>query len=508
MTSEHRTEQHVPITLTFQGGSVGEREFVVVASAGQSRRVPCYWSGGKLHARVVGDRIGRYTVSAEWLDEAEPGARVDIEVVPYSGNNSLLAKGPLLRTNLGDRHLFHSNEEPFLWLSDTWWYGLGKRVADSEMKALALRRQQQGFTAVKIVAGLHVDVEPFDPVGDSHAGWPWHPEFSGLNTEWWDEADKRIGALVESALVPCIVGAWGYYLEYMTDEQMKEHWLEIIARWGSWPVVWVVAGEVTLPFYSIPLKPADTDRAVKLAERWLALGQWIIDVDPWQRPVSAHPAPNAGHYSTSETFPDASRKIFDIEMLQTGHSDLHSLDRSMRVLDRELNRQPHRPVINVEVNYEGIGSGSFAPDTTISLVVAHAFRHRGPRLRRARVVGLQRMVATSVLPARGGDTTWQQAADLPGAEHVGLGRNLPRPKTLARLPPHDRRNQCGGAAPGSHSSVWCGHRRLHPDLPSADRYVQRFAGICNRSPCVPSILALSSARSLSTRAPFRRSSHL
>src|SRR6218665_114369 len=152
------------------------------------------------------------------------------------------------------RHPARGDGTPFLWLGDTWWHGLGDRVTDGEFSELARHRAAQGFNAVQIVAGLNVDVEVFSPLGASLAGWPWTEGFGDINHAWWQGADKRILALVKAGLVPVIFGAWGYYLTWMSDEHMMAHWREIIARWSALPVVWCVAGEVTLPYYPNPMR--------------------------------------------------------------------------------------------------------------------------------------------------------------------------------------------------------------------------------------------------------------
>ena len=132
--------------------------------------------------------------------------------------------------------LAHADGRPFLWLGDTWWFGLGNRISDDEFVALAHRRAEQGFSVVQIVAGLHVDVDPFHPLGNSAAGWPWTEGFGAINPQWWDDADRRIAALVDAGLVPCIVGGWGYYLQFMSDAQMQEHWRNVIPA-GA-PIPW------------------------------------------------------------------------------------------------------------------------------------------------------------------------------------------------------------------------------------------------------------------------------
>jgi hypothetical protein len=62
-------------------------------------------------------------------------------------------------------------------------------------------------------------------------------------------ANLRIRYLAEHGLAPCVVGCWGYFVTFMGVEKIKKHWPNIIARWGSCPVFWCLAGEGTMPVY-------------------------------------------------------------------------------------------------------------------------------------------------------------------------------------------------------------------------------------------------------------------
>ena len=83
----------------------------------------------------------------------------------------------------------------------------------------------------------------------NEAGYAWEDGYSRVNPRYWDLADQRMQYLVDNGLMPCIVGAWGYHLPPMGVEKMQRHWRYMIARWGAWPVVWCLAGELTMPFW-------------------------------------------------------------------------------------------------------------------------------------------------------------------------------------------------------------------------------------------------------------------
>jgi hypothetical protein len=95
---------------------------------------------------------------------------------------------------------------PFLWLGDTWWMGLCKRLSWSEdFQLLTADRVDKGFRVIQIVAGLYPDMPGFDECGANEAGFPWEEDYARVNPSYFDMADLRIQWLVRSGLVPCVV---------------------------------------------------------------------------------------------------------------------------------------------------------------------------------------------------------------------------------------------------------------------------------------------------------------
>ena len=84
---------------------------------------------------------------------------------------------------------------------------------------------------------------PFDDRGRNEAGLPWQEDYARINPAYFDMADRRFACMVESGIVPCIVGCWGYFLEFMGQKKVEQHWRYLVARYGAYPVVWCAAGE-------------------------------------------------------------------------------------------------------------------------------------------------------------------------------------------------------------------------------------------------------------------------
>ena len=151
----------------------------------------------------------------------------------YDGTNVLYQRGAV-RVAANRRHFEHADGTPFLWLGDTWWMGLTQRLGwPTDFQTLCADRTAKGFSVIQIVAGLYPDMPWYDERGANEAGYPWDQAFSHLNPAYFDKADRRIQYLVDAGLVPCIVGCWGYFLPWMGLDKMKQHWRNLVARWGA-----------------------------------------------------------------------------------------------------------------------------------------------------------------------------------------------------------------------------------------------------------------------------------
>ena len=163
--------------------------------------------------------------------------------------------------------------------------------------------------------------------------------------------------------MPCIVGAWGYHLPPMGVEKMQQHWRYMIARWGAWPVVWCLAGELTMPFW--PPRTAGeledlSKRGLTIADRrkqdsafqksgWTDVARYIRKNDPYKRLLTLHPQ---AMRSCRDQIDDPS--LLDFELLQTNHDDWWGTPSSLGLLVSELEKAPRMPVMIGEVAYEGL----------------------------------------------------------------------------------------------------------------------------------------------------------
>lgn len=405
--------------------------------SGRTHRVPAFWAGGDLwKVRYASDEPGRHsfvTVCSIKNDSGLHGISGELEVRPYEGSNPLYARGPLVVSDTR-RFLQHADGTPFLWLGDTWWMGLCRRISfPDEFAALTADRVRKGFNVVQIVAGLYPDMGAFDERGANEAGFPWEPEWASIRPEYFDLADARIVHLVENGIVPCVVGAWGYYLPWLGPDLMKRHWRYLVARWGAYPVVWCIAGEANLPWYLVPNFPYDDREAVT---GWTEIAAYVRALDPYRRPISIHPT-GLGRLSARGSIDD--QGLLDFDMLQTGHGDRDSLGPTVDTVRWSYGAEPRMPVLNSEVNYEGILGRChddvqrlFFWSCILNGACGHTYGANGIWQMNER----ETPYGNSPHGGTYGPTPWQEAMELPGSRQLGEAKRMLERYEWHRFEPH------------------------------------------------------------------------
>jgi len=359
------TEANVPVEFSFESAveipqpDTLEMDAVFTTPSGAVLRVPAFWAGGRhWKIRYASPELGEHefvTATAHPIDglDARQGT---VEVGPYRGDNPLFRHGPL-KVSEDRRHFVHADGTPFLWLGDTWWMGLSARLDWPEgFQELAADRRDKGFNVIQIVGGLPPDMPPLDPRGAGDAGQAWTDDFSAIRPEFYDAADQRIRHLVDQGLTPCIVAAWKHYLPVIGTARMKRHWRNLVARYGAWPVVWAVGGEINQskvnPKFLGGLEPAlDTDPAGYRAA-WSEIAAYLDATDPFQRILGAH------NQNDPHVLDDPA--LLDMYFLQSGHSALGSVAALAHWFD-EFSRADHRaPLLLSEANYQNLfNDGSY-----------------------------------------------------------------------------------------------------------------------------------------------------
>jgi hypothetical protein len=396
-----------------------ELDVVLTDPQGHEQTVPAFWAGEQTwRIRYSPTSAGHYTYRTVASDSGDlHGHRGVLEVSAYQGENALRKHGPI-RVAADQRHFEHEDGTPFFWLGDTWWMGLCSRLRwPEDFQELAVDRVKKGFTVIQIIAGLYPDMPPFDPRGANEAGFPWEAGYTRINPGYFDAADLRIRHLVESGLTPCIVACWGYFLPIMGVPKLKKHWRYLIARWGAYPVVWCLAGEGAMPFYLSKTKKED---AAAQKAGWTEIGKYVRSIDPYHHAVTIHPTDNARNQVEDQS-------VIDFDMLQTGHSDRKSIPNTENEITGSLLKTPRMPVLAGEVCYEGILEASRQEIQRFmfwTCILNGAGGHTYGANGIWQVNTREHAYGPSPHGGNWGNVPWEVAAELPGSQHIGLGKGL------------------------------------------------------------------------------------
>lgn len=400
-----------------------ELDLVVTSPSGQTTSIPGFWRGGQDWAvRFSAQAPGGYSFTTACSNPADSGLHGlsgNIRVAPYTGTHPLYAHGGL-RVRPDRKTLEHSDGTPFFWLGDTWWMAFTPRLHYPEgLQTLCADRTAKGFTVVHMVAGLFPDMNFDDERGANEGGFAWWPQFERINPAFFDQADLKLQYIISQGLTPLIVGAWGYYLPLLGMEKMKKHWRYLVARWAAYPVLWCLAGEVTMPYYLSPTKSAD-EQSQK--EDWSEVGRYLSSIDPYDRPMTAH------NGASGESYGELSDPAcLDFNFVQAGHGNINVAYSGTRHVRKILATSPLLPLVNGETCYEGI-LGSAHQDVqrflfwSMLLSGAYGFSYGANGIWQFNETG--KPYGPSPHGMTWGNIPWEEAMKLPGAQQISLGKRL------------------------------------------------------------------------------------
>ena len=419
---------------------------VVFQRNGQEWRVPTFWRGGsRWTVRFAPPEPGEYTYRLDSTDKSNPdlnGHAGRLTITAYKGTNALLQHG-MLRVSANKRYFEHADGTPFYWLGDTWWSALSTRLSWVGFQKLTADRKEKGFTVVQIVAGMVPFEEraPSDPGYCNEGGCVWEPEFKRINPRYFDYADRRMQHLVNSGLVPAIVGAWqivgGSHEELagMGIEKLKKHWRYIIARYGALPVIWIAGGSVFDPPEDVARKYNQTvgepDRLdLKRLGGWTNVTRYIRDVDPMHHPVTVH------EHAFAAELPLQDESLTDFQLFQPSHAGWASIEVEIAQLNTHYARTAvTKPLVVGEIGYERLG-GMHLED----------FQRVGFWLAMLNGAAGFSYGADGVWESYTSDKpfhrlkwsllTWEEGMSLPGSYQIGLGAKLLEQYRWWRFEPH------------------------------------------------------------------------
>jgi hypothetical protein len=408
---------------------------VIFSRSGQSWRVPMFWRGGeRWTVRFAPPVPGDYSYRLESTDRTNSdlnGHAGRVSITAYRGTNELLQRG-MLRVSANKRYFEQADGTPFYWLGDTWWMGLSDRLSWDGFQELAADRQAKGFTVVQMAAGLVPAAEeraPVDPGFHNEGGAVWDPQFQRINPQYFDYADRRIEYLLDHGIAPAIAGAWSPTIVPMGVAKMKQHWRYIVARYGAYPVFWILGGQV--------LEPPDeegrrypTSVKSEITPGWTEVAKYLRSIDPYHHPLTVHENPPP--YDTALQ----NESLTDFDMFQSSHFGWPSIAVEVSQMDQHYSRtQVTKPVVEGEIGYEKLGETHLEDFqrtafwlSMLNGAAGHTYGANGVFEAYTPDKPLHRL--------RWSLLTWQEGMKLPGSYQIGIGAKLLREYPWWRFEPH------------------------------------------------------------------------
>ena len=402
---------------------------VVTQPDGTRLRLPGFWAGGSdWRFRYASNKVGIHTWRTECTDTADSGLHGvtgSITVTASTSTNPLFLHGPI-RVAADQRHFEHTDGTPFLWLGDTWWKCLCKRMSWEGFQELTADRTTKGFSVVQIVCGPYPDENFFAPSWENEGGQPYlAKDLSVINPKYFEYADRRFKHLVDSGLVPAIVGAWGRgdcnSMQAFGAVNIKRHWRYLSARYGAYPVAWILAGEI----------PDETKWGLG---PWAEIAGYVREIDPYKHPLTCH---------TGQGRRGAERDVclVDYDMVGGNHDErLAIADETLALLTSACAKKPAMPVLCGETCYEGHMQQGFGD------VQRHIFWRNMLSGAAGHTYGAAGIWHAGVEGDHGNWgawdrqpydwTTWQQGMNYPGSTQLGLGRKLLEQYPWSRFESH------------------------------------------------------------------------
>jgi len=301
------------------------------------------------------------------------------------------------------------------------WDEANKPGWTSQFRGIVDRRVAQGFTVYQ--ANLMATATQGHELG----GTPryWRRPFDELNVSFFqDVVDPRMAYLAESGLVTAL--GLGWYPLVDTDLEGVKHFARyVVARYGAYPMVWTLGGEVA--GYEPELRQSRIDR-------WREVALTIRDVDGYQHPITAHAAAERpiAPYCQDEDW-------LTLTLNQHGHGDF---DLSTSHYGEHLAAYPGRPLVEGESLYEGLHTLESAGRRQVTDTMVRQAAYRAVQSGCCGYTyGAQGCWNAAWEPGHHasmwGDVPWYESVDLTGAEQLGYMRRFYENVGWARLRPAD-----------------------------------------------------------------------
>ncbi len=322
---------------------------------------------------------------------------------------------PHPRVHADGHYLQTPTGEPFFWLGDTAWE-LFQRLSLEEADAYLTDRAAKGFTVIQAVAlaefdGLHtanfageqplIDDDPLKP-----------------NDAYFAHVDAVIARANALGLVIGLLPTWGDKVRPFWGVGPRIFNVDNARGYGAWlgaryrdaDVIWILGGD--RPPLGVDNGVAFDDRAI-----WRALAAGIRSGAGADALLTYHPA---GYSSSAEHLHNEA--WLDLNMFQSGHGSGHDVP-AWEWVAREHAREPRKPVLDGEPNYEDHPVNPWPSwDPASGYFSDHDVRRQTYRTVFAGGCGVTyghhaiwQFCGERFAPINHADRSWREALDRPGA---------------------------------------------------------------------------------------------
>ena len=438
LTDVASAHQWQPCELTFTATvdpddpfDADRNDFHVVFTGPQGVQIniPGFWDGERTwKIRVTPTIPGVWTYRSSFTGgqaQGLDGQQGRVVVQPPTEEHAIRRHGGFLKVSANHRYLTYSDGTPFFWLGDTWWNCPSANVPLEHFQAMVDLRVKQGYTVFQAHGHRAIVADGPDVFQAVRASTP-------EALRYWREVDKYFAYAEEKGLLGAIGFAGHSLLDPFSLEDLKRLWRYYVARYGAYPITFLITQEYN----------ANIGKLTERLPKMLALGEFIHQLDPYQRAMSVHP------WCLSRDKREAwNEPWYDFIMLQAGHRWFPAAKRYHDIYQGSI----VKPLLESEANYEGFEGKDFRVDAAAVRRTAYTAIQAGGFGFTYGAQGLYAGILSKDQPlttARWGPVlTWKEAMSLPGGAQMQHLRACYESVEWWRLEPRV------GAVPGSNILV-------------------------------------------------------
>lgn len=345
-----RWEQALQSTGRYDDPARDVRLQVVYEGPGKrTLRAPGFWDGDRtFRVRCAFPAPGRWrwrTTCSDTTDGGLHGQTGIVDVTAYKGPNPLYRHG-FLRVSANGRFLCHADRTPFLWIGDTAW-AVPFRATAEEWAIYLADRVRKRFTVTQV--GL---APWWSGDRDSRGNRPFLG--AGLNRPnpaFWRAYEAKIEAANRAGLMVMLAGVMEPTTRYPDQDEACRFARYLAARlYGSFVV----------------FSPSFDSGYMPLGD---AVGAAVREATSVHL-ITQHPGTPSGRSTNTIAEAYRDKPYMDFAGNQTGHNGGNRERCARQAIEWNLslwNREPARPVINLEAMYDAHGSGAWTADDARSL---------------------------------------------------------------------------------------------------------------------------------------------